>query len=246
MGLYMYNMLHFHTNTIKIYSSFNEYLFFEESTAENTPVLDYINNTMNDICDTFSEEISFLYTVAENIPGLNERLLKVQKEKLCNLNDFCDNYIDTATSLGYYNFVYFFINEIKTKIDYAKILSEKMKDKLWGNDTEKRMIILFNNLHYDIDYMFNHVILYYVQDELNITSEKFFENINSKNDFYIIIYSIYFVCIILFYLFYWNRSINEAQDQIYKAKLALNIIPVEILESQTNIKDLLGMSDINE
>ena len=246
MGLYMYNMLHFHTNTIKIYNSFNEYLFYEESTVENIPVLDYINNTMNDICDTFSEEISFLYTVAENIPGLNERLLKVQKEKLCNLNDFCDNYIDTATSLGYYNFVYFFINEIRTKIDYAKILSEKMKDKLWGNDVEKRMIILFNNLHYDIDYMFNHVILYYVQDELNITSEKFFENINSKNDFYIIIYSIYFVCIILFYLFYWNRSINEAQDQIYKAKLALNIIPVEILESQTNIKDLLGMSDINE
>ena len=246
MGLYMYNMLHFHTNTIKIYNSFNEFLFYEESTVENIPVLDYINNTMNDICDTFSEEISFLYTVAENIPGLNERLLKVQKEKLCNLNDFCDNYIDTATSLGYYNFVYFFINEIKTKIDYAKILSEKMKDKLWGNDMEKRMLILFNSLHYDIDYMFNHVILYYVQDELNLTSEKFFENINSKNDFYIIIYSIYFVCIILFYLFYWNRSINEAQDQIYKAKLALNIIPVEILESQTNIKDLLGMSDINE
>ena len=52
----------------------------------------------------------------------------------------------------------------------------------------------------------------------------------------------------LFYfrIFYWNRSINEAQDQIYKAKLALNIIPVEILESQTNIKDLLGISDINE
>ena len=90
MGLYMYNMLHFHTNTIKIYSSFNEYLFFEKSTAENTPVLDYINNTMNDICDTFSEEISFLFTVAENIPGLSERLLKIQKEKLCNLNDFCD------------------------------------------------------------------------------------------------------------------------------------------------------------
>ena len=94
--------------------------------------------------------------------------------------------------------------------------------------------------------MFNHVILYYVQDELNLTAEKFFENINSKNDFYIIIYSIYFVCIILIYLFYWNRSINEAQDQIYKAKLALNIIPVEILQSQTNIKDLLGISDINE
>ena len=43
-----------------------------------------------------------------------------------------------------------------------------------------------------------------------------------------------------------NAETNEAQNQIYKAKLALTIIPVEILESQTNIKDLLGMSDINE
>ena len=51
---------------------------------------------------------------------------------------------------------------------------------------------------------------------------------------------------VILYIFYWNPFITETQDQIYKTKLTLNIIPVEILESQTNIKMLLGISDLNE
>ena len=54
------------------------------------------------------------------------------------------------------------------------------------------------------------------------------------------------VVILILYFLYWNPFITETQDQIYKTKLTLNIIPVEILESQTNIKNLLRISDLNE
>ena len=63
---------------------------------------------------------------------------------------------------------------------------------------------------------------------------------------YIIIYTIFIIVIILLYFFYWNPFITDTQDQIYKTKLTLNIIPVEILEAQTNIKNLLYISDLNE
>ena len=46
--------------------------------------------------------------------------------------------------------------------------------------------------------------------------------------------------------FYWYPFINDAQEQIFKTKEALNIIPIDILELQTNIKNLLGISDLNE
>jgi hypothetical protein len=246
MGLYMYRMLNFHNNLIKIYNSFNEYLFIEVSTVENIPVLDFIEKACNNLYDTFSAEINYQLDNADKIPGVKEILLKVQKEKLCNLNDYCEYYIDIATSLGYLNFVYFFVGEINTKINYIKILSEKFSKQLWDNDIKKRMIILFNSLHYDIDYMFNYGALYYIESELTLTSEKFFEKINSKYQNYIIVYTIFMICIILLYFFYWTPFIKDIQDQIYKAKLALNIIPIEILESQTNIKSLLGISDIND
>ena len=208
MGLYMYRMLHFHTNIIKIYNSYNEYLYYDKSTVENMPVLEFMEKTMN--------------------------------------NDLCDHYISTITSLGYYTVAYFFINEINTKINQINILYETKFKESWDNDIEKRMITLFNYIHYDLDYTFNHVILYYVEDELTTTANKFFENINSENNHYIIIYTVFMILVILLFFFYWNPFIIDIQDQIYKAKLALKIIPMEILESQTNIKSLFGVSGINE
>ena len=47
-----------------------------------------------------------------------------------------------------------------------------------------------------------------------------------------------------------SEDINLVNNFLYlpssSSKLALNIIPIEILESQTNIKSLLGISDIND
>ena len=246
MGLYMYRMLHFHTNIIKIYNSYNEYLYYDKSTVENMPVLEFMEKTMNNTYDIFVSYISYLLENADKIPGLNEKLLQIQKDKLCNLDDLCDHYISTITSLGYFIVAFFFINEINTKINHINILYETKFKESWDNDIEKRMITLFNYIHYDLDYMFNHVILYYVEDELTATANKFFENINSENNHYIIIYTVFMILVILLFFFYWNPFIIDIQDQIYKAKLALKIIPMEILESQTNIKSLFGVSGINE
>ena len=80
------------------------------------PVLEFMEKTMNNTYDIFVSYISYLLENADKIPGLNEKLLQIQKDKLCNLDDLCDHYISTITSLGYYTVAYFFINEINTKI----------------------------------------------------------------------------------------------------------------------------------
>ena len=105
--------------------------------------------------------------------------------------------------------------------------------------------MLFNNIHYDLDVMFNFVALHYIEKEITLTMEKILENINSRNIIYIAIYIVYFVIIIGIYFFFWNPFITETQNQIHNVKEALKIIPVEILESQTNIKNLLGISDLS-
>ena len=94
--------------------------------------------------------------------------------------------------------------------------------------------------------MFNSVVLHYIAEEIVLTAEKIFDNFNTRNNLYIAIYTIFFVFIVLLYFVYWAPYIMDAQEQIHKTKEALNIIPVETLEAQTNIKSLLGISDLNE
>ena len=140
----------------------------------------------------------------------------------------------------------FWINEIKVKVFYAEELFNQLNTAVWTLFPELRTIILFNTLHDDINYMFNLVVLHYIEDETNLTVDVILSVMNSRNNEYIAIYVIFMVVILILYFLYWNPFITDTQDQIYKTKLALNIIPVEILDSQTNIKNLLRISDLNE
>ena len=246
MSMYLYHMLHFHNNIINIYNSFDEFLFNRTATIENTPVLTFIEKTINNTFDTFAEDVNYQATYSQKISGLYKIFSFVQKEQLCNGVIICDHYIETVTSLGYYSFVMFWINEIKIKIYYATELYNRFYSNIWTMFPELRAVILFNSLHDDIDSMFNFVILHYIEEETTLTVEKIFENINSRDHTYITIYAIFIVIIVLLYFFYWNPFITDTQVQIYKTKMTLNIIPVEILESQTNIKNLFRISDLNE
>ena len=169
---------------------------------------------------------------------------KVQKEQLCNIT-LCDPYIEKITSLGFFSFAFFMVTEIKVKVNYVKILTERKAEYLSSAGEVGRALILFNNIHYDVDIMFNLVALHYIENEIILSVEKIMENINSRNGIYITIFTVFFILIILIYLFYWTPFIIKAQEQIYEAKETLNIIPLEILDSQTNIKNILGISDLN-
>ena len=244
MALYMYHMIHYHNNIINSYNAFNEFLFYNYSNIENIPVLDFLNKTANSIYDTLTADLSYLGTNSTQVSGLYEVFSKVQKEQLCNIT-LCDPYIEKITSLGFFSFAFFMVTEIKVKVNYVKILTERKAEYLSSAGEVGRALILFNNIHYDVDIMFNLVALHYIENEIILSVEKIMENINSRNGIYIAIFTVFFILIILIYLFYWTPFIIKAQEQIYEAKETLNIIPLEILDSQTNIKNILGISDLN-
>jgi len=244
MALYMHHMLHYHNNIISVYNAFNEYLFYENSTVENIPVSDFIEKTIGDTFNTLTEDLSYLGTNSSQIPGLYDVFIKVQQEQLCK-NYLCDPYIETLTSLGFFSFIAFMTVEIKVKVNYIKILTQANSKYLWYTNQEERRLMLFNNIHNDLDVMFNFVALHYIENEITLTMEKILENINSRNIIYIAIYVVFFIIIIGIYIFFWNPFVTETQSQILNVKEVLKIIPVEILESQTNIKNLLGISDLS-
>ena len=164
MNIFTFFILFFrdyHNNIINIYNGFNEYLFYDNSTIDNIPVLEYLEKRINNTYNTLAEDLNYLGKYSKKISGLYDIYSMVQKEQLCS-NTLCDPYIETITSLGYYSFVAFMMTEIKVKVNYVKILNAKRQEILYEKGDEGRALMLFNTMHYDVDIMFNFVALHYI------------------------------------------------------------------------------------
>ena len=121
-------------------------------------------------------------------------------------------------------------------------------DLLKGIRDEKKIIYYFNNPEIlpDINYMFIYAIIPYINKERNAVIRQIMLFISSKFQSYIFSIIIFFVLYILVFILFWRPTINKAKNLIKKTKNMFSIIPVEILAAQTNIKNLLCVSDLND
>ena len=116
------------------------------------------------------------------------------------------------------------------------------------NNNDNRIVEYFNmkEIHPDVNFMFSHVILPFINEERNLTMKTIINNMNNKSNIFITFFLIYCGFYLLVFIFFWRPIINNTKSIIYKTKYMLTIIPVDVLASQTNIKNLLGISDLNE
>ena len=259
MGYYLYHMQNFHNNILNIFIAYREFIYYKESVMHNMKIFDYLDYAEREFYESYTSDINFIASKSYDIEGLSKVFREIQQNHLCFENDknelsnigMCDYYMEIITSLGFYNFVSFWIEEIRIKKNYV-ISIDKMNNIYYSSDNsqqyENRTINIFNNqeIHNDINFMFIYIILPFINEERNLTSKKIIDIINSKLQIYLIIFAIYFLLIISFNLFFLRPIINGTNKLIYKTKKMLRIIPVEILEAQTNIKNILGVSDLND
>ena len=252
MGDYIYHQQHFHNNFLNLFNAYREFIFNNGSYMYNLPIYEFLIKAEKELYLTQSQDINFIEGNCVSIKGLCNLFSKLQKKHLCiysedNINE-CDNYLKIITSLGFYSFIPFWIEEIRLKMNYVSYIESLNKtNKFWDDDINK-ILDLFNlqDVHYEINFLFNHIILSTIEEERNLTLDNIIINVSSNKKIYIILLIIYFLLILVFYMFYWRPIINDITLLIYKTKNILTIIPVEILASQTNIKSLLNISDLNE
>ena len=256
MGYYLYHMQHFHNNLLNLFNAYREFIFFSDSTMYNYPVFDFLNQAEKGIYETFDEDINYLAENCTKINGLNKIFIGIQQNHLCNnsggeiLNlELCNSYVEIITSLGFYSFVCFWIEEIRIRRNYVLLLEEINKfTNMWNGNFQIRSISLYNSqsIHPDINFMFNYIILSYINEERDLTENLIISSINSNHYIYKILLILYIFLVLLFYILYWRPILNNIKILIYKTKNMLTIIPVEILATQTNIKSLLNISDLND
>ena len=255
MSFYIYHMQHIHNNLLNLYNSYREFLFYKDTKMFNDPIIEYSENIEKEIYETITEDINYIQYNSNKIVGLNKIFLEIQKKNLCmpdysedeffNVN-ICDNYMKVITSLGFYSFIFFWFEEIRTKKHLFLLIEEKKDISI--NNIEDRVIEYFNMEGFfpDVNYMFNYAILPFINEERNLTMAKIINNIRSKEYIYITLFFLYFLFILILYIFFWRPIINNVKTIINKTKNMLTLIPVDILASQTNIKELLGISDLND
>ena len=260
MGLYIYKMQHFHNNILNLFNAYREFIFLNISQMDNTPIYEYLGKAEKELYDTFTSDINFIAESCEKVNGLCKNFREIQQNHLCyqysgeelsNVKN-CDYYMEVITSLGFYNLINFWTEEIRIKKNFILI-----KDKINNMPSmtfynveffKNRTILLFNDyeIHPDVNYIFTNILLPYISEERQLSINKIIMDINSEYKIYITLIIIYFFIIIILLLFFWRPIIIQIKTLIYKTKNMLSIIPVEILEAQTNIKSLLGTFDLNE
>ena len=256
-------MQHFHNNLLNLFNAYREFIFFDQTEMYNMNIFDYLGKAEKELYETFTTDINFIAENSKRINGLNKIFREIQQNHLCSNSSThelsniakCDYYLEVITSLGFYNFVSFWIEEIRIKKNYAVsvnnkeiIITNNENDEEGISMLHSNTIFLYNNgeIHPDVNFLFNYVILPYINEERKLSVDKIIETINSKKKIYIILLIAYFILIIILYIFFWRPIINSSKYLIYKTKNMLRIIPVEILVSQTNIKSLIGVSYLNE
>ena len=258
--LYIYTMQHYHNNILNLGNAYREYIYLNISQMHNTQIYQYLAIAEKELYETFIPDVNFMSDNCKIINGLCKLYSDVQKTPSCSQQyedksidiKNCDYYMKVATSLGFYNFISFFIEEIRIKKNYILLIDRlnNVEQMTYSNveNYKNRTIPYLNEpeIYPDINFMFINIILPIINKERNKTSEFILKQISSKPLIYTIFLCVYFIIIILLDIFFWHPIINGIKDLIYKTKNMLTIIPVEILEAQTNIKNLLGISDLNE
>ena len=109
-------------------------------------------------------------------------------------------------------------------------------------------MIVFNleETHSRLNIIFLNIILQYIDKERNITMYAVENFVTNEHIKYVILMIIYIFIYLLTLFFYWFPMIRRMNNEIYKTKNMLSIIPVQILASHPNIKELLNISINND
>jgi flagellar basal body-associated protein FliL len=271
-GIYIYHMQNYHNNILELFNSFREYLFDENHIILGLPTYEYLLKKEKIIYISNTEDINYLTLLSKYIKGLFQKFTILQEKGYCssyisyfNSQDECKDYIggeNGIISLGFHLLINSFMEELRNarnlmtlfldeKIivgNLSEIIDKTDDDETFGIDVNKTLMFrmqVFNleQIHKRVNIIFLNIILQYINQERDITIDSTNESLTNVYIPYIIILIVYIVILLLAFFIYWIPMIQERNIEIYKTKNMLSIIPVKILATQPNIRELLNISN---
>ena len=269
---YIFHLQNYHTNILYLYNSYREFFCDENSIIFGIPVYDFLIKKEEELYSTSTNDIDKLTTNIIFINNLKEQYIQLTQNIFCNkfINDYfknkeeCLKYIgleDELKNLGFNFLVHNFIEDIRIKRNYVKLLYDN--NLIVGSfidyyydyeitDNERFRLnntnILFkldlfndNEIHAKLNIIFLHIILPYIEEERKLFFNTIENNLKNGEYIYIILIICHIIFITLTTLIFWIPQIKKMSEEIHKTKNILSIIPLKILSSLPNIKLLLNI-----
>ena len=270
-GYFILYMENYHNNIIELFNGYREFLFDENNVINKLPAYEYLLNQEESFYSSNTEIINYSLTLNNVIAEFKNNLEAIQKIGLCgfyvtyfNSKEECENFMggkDGIISLGFSIFINFFIEEIRNARNYMKKLLDDQilvgnlsnlidinsNDTTYGLDKNKTLkfrMKVFNleQTHSRLNIIFFNVVMQYINQEKEKTIKSVIEDIYNKHLIYIIPMIVYIFIFLLLFIFYWIPMIRRMNNEIYKTKNMLSILPLQILAAQPNIRVLLNIT----
>ena len=265
MSHFSNNILTFQFNIFEVYNAYREFLFDNQSIISNMNSYEYLIQKEKGVYESLTQLIKNTNKTLSDIVNSNPKYLQAINKHYCSFietdyfNSFekCINKFGNILSLDFYNFMGYFLEQIRIRKNIVKYLLEN--EIIIGNLTKfdkKEMDIiseminntnaifrldLFNDekLHVDLNELYFNIILPYLKSISNIF--RFFGE-KDEDLFYFVLSFIFFIIIlsIIIYFCYFHL-INYFNKQIYKTKNMLSIIPIDFLLYNSNIKTFIRL-----
>jgi hypothetical protein len=256
---------------LDIFIAYRQYVFDESVIISKMLPFDYLDKTEKASYDVLSDNIQFINDFLKNNLLNDEEVQSNLKKKYCSYNatDKFKSYEECQEKFGHilnYDFSIIasnFIEELRANkflvkylissgvligslndYDEEKFLKNESMPKVGENYTGKFIfrLDLYNDekIHSHLDLVFVNIILPYIE----INSKIIIPHLTIDNkEYYLYITSFFYLAIVcLIYFVYLLSIIKFINDRIYKTKKMLKLIPIHILSTQNNIKELLHLS----
>ena len=269
---YLYNLQHYHLNIFELFNGFREYIVDENNILLGVKVYDYLNQKEDEFYKTNVDNLNKINLLRNKISGLSDDFIELNKKGFCSsyIATFkstkdCEDFVGGKDSILNFDFP-FIVNEFVEDIRYGRksfVIFVNMGCVL-GNisfpeyqnvtDIAEQMVkfpgwkvyrlAFFNQfLHTRVNTKFMNIMFPRILEETNISINTIQKNMENGAVIYIILIIVYGAIFLILFWVYWIPLIRTLNMEIYKTKNMLTIIPVQILASLPNIRELLNISN---
>ena len=255
----------FHSVILDIFNEYREFIFDNKTHIRGKDIGESLNEKLIQGFNMLATEIKIIDKFIF-LKG-NEKLVEFIRKDLCSfyITDYfnsieeCRNQYSLLLNYDFEIFTTNFLQNLRNIINILeyKLETEPVKGELamyetdkwakWNSNTDetgKKIIFrldLYNNetLHSEMNLIFVNIFIPYLDD----IRKKCLDYLDIEgDDFYFILYfCLIILIVILIYIAYLYPMLRYLNSSIYRTKNMLLLIPMKILSSQTNIKELLNL-----
>ena len=247
--------LKYQFNIFDIYNAYREYIFDNLSNISNITPYEYLVNKENEIYENIIQSIKKINNSIQYYLQINSEIRQSLNRHFCSYNvthyfdseDECTNKFGNILDLDFYNFIDFFIEQIRMKKNIVKYILnnnnifgnltkynlENWNDTIFNDNNNNNKSIfrlnLFNdeNLHFNLNLLFFNIIVPLFQSTQKVAMNTII--IDGEDFYFILCFIIYMLALSIIIFLCLIPLIKFLNEQIYQTKNILSIIPINFL-----------------